>query len=95
MEQQQEEMRRKLAEITVEAESGSGAIRVKANANREILDIVIDREILDLDDTEELQDLLIAAVNGALEKAHVKEQAEAQKMISNMMPPGLGGLFGQ
>ena len=93
--QQQAEMRKKLAEITVTAEAGSGAVKVTANANREILDIRIDQSKLDWDDVEQVQDLVLAAVNNALENAMVKEQAETQKLISQMMPPGMGGLFGQ
>lgn len=94
VQQQQEAMRKKLADITVEAEAGDGAVRVKANANREILDIAIDKGKVDWEDTDQLQDLLVAAVNRALEKAQVKEQAEANKMIQDMMPPGLEGLSG-
>ncbi|MCB0521777.1 MAG: YbaB/EbfC family nucleoid-associated protein [Lewinellaceae bacterium] len=94
VQQQQEEMRRKLAGITVEAESGDGAIKIKANANREILDIAIDKEKLDWEDAEQLQDLLVTAINRVLEKAQVKEQAEANKMIQDLMPPGMGGLAG-
>ena len=95
VQQQQEEMKRKLDGITVEAEAGDGAITVKANANREILDIAIDKSKLEWEDTEQLQDLLVTAINRVLEKATVKEQAEAQKMISDLMPPGLGGMFGK
>lgn len=86
--QQQEAMKRKLAEITVEAESGDGAIEVRANANREILDLVIHREKLDWEDVDQVQDLVIAAVNRALEKAQAEEQAQASKMIQDLLPPG-------
>lgn len=88
-------MKRKLAEITVEAEAGDGAVKVTANANREILDVTIHREKLDMEDLEQLQDLIVTAVNRALEKALIKEQAEANKMIQDMLPPGLEGLFGK
>lgn len=94
VEQQQAEMRKKLAEISVTAEAGGGAVIVTANANREILDVKIDKSKLDWEDLDEVQDLIVAAVNNALEKAMVKEQAEAQKLISQMMPPGMSGLFG-
>jgi DNA-binding YbaB/EbfC family protein len=95
VEQQQEEMRKKLATITVSADAGNGAVTVTANANREILDVQIDKTKLDWDDVEQVQDLVLAAVNNALGKAMIKEQAEAQKLISQMMPPGLEGLFGK
>lgn len=90
VQQQQEAMRGRLTEITVEA--AVGGIRVKANAAREILDIAIDRTIINTEDTEQLQDLLIAAVNKALEEAAAAEKSEAQQMIARMMPGGLGGL---
>ena len=97
MQQQQEEMAAKLDEIIVEAEAGNGAVKVKATASRKILNISIDKEKLDWEDTEMVQDLIIAAVNQALEKAAAKEAEEAQNVMKNMLPPGmgdLGNLFG-
>ena len=94
MQGKQEEMKKKLAEVVVEAEVDGGSIRVKANANREILDIIIDPDKIDLADKEQLQDLMVIAVNQALEIAAEREAAEAQQMINDMMPPGLGGLLG-
>ncbi len=92
MQQQQEEMAAKLNNITVEAEAGGGAVKVKATASRKILNISIDKEKLDWDDTEMVEDLVLTAINNVLEKAATKEAAESQKLISQMMPPGLGGL---
>ena len=94
MQGKQAEMKTRLAEVEVEAEVEGGSIVVKANANREILDIIIDPDKIDLGDKEQLQDLLVIAVNQALEIAAEREAAEAQKMINDMMPPGLGGLLG-
>lgn len=92
---QQEEVQRKLENMTIEAEAGGGAVKVSLTATRKVLNISIDKEKLDWDDTEMVEDLILAAINNGLEKAAIKEQAEAQKMISGMMPPGLGGLFGK
>ena len=91
---QKEEMKAKLALKVLEAEVEEGAIKVKANANREILDISIDAEKLDLNQKEKLEDLLVIAINQVLELAAECEAEEAQKMINDMIPPGLGGLFG-
>ena len=88
-------MRKKLATITVTADAGGGAVKVTANANREILDVSIDKSKLDWDDVEQVQDLVLTAVNNALEKAMTKEQAETQKLLTQMMPPGMSGLFGK
>ncbi len=97
MEEKQQEMRSKLAGIIVEAEAGDGAVTVKANANREIVNISIDPEKLDWDDREMVEDLVTVAVNLALEEAAETEAAETQRMIKDMLPPGLeglGGMFG-
>lgn len=89
---QQEEIQQKLEAMTIEAEAGGGAVKVTVTATRKVLNVSIDKEKLDWDDTEMVEDLVLTAVNNALEKAAIKEQAEANKMLSGMMPPGLGGL---
>lgn len=92
MQDRQKEMRSKLAEITVEAEAADGAIKVTANANREIVNISINKEKLDWDDPEQLEDLLLVAINRALESAAEREAAESQQLLKDMLPPGLGNL---
>jgi len=92
MQEKQKAMKEKLATITVEAEAGNGAVKIKANANKEILNISINKEALQTDDMEELEDLLLIAVNEVLAKAMEKEQSETQDMIKDMLPPGMGGL---
>lgn len=94
MEEQQQALREKLREIIIEEEAGDGAVKVTVNAARELTDIQVDPAIVDPEDVEQLQDLLLVAVNKALEAAAVKEAAESQKLISNMLPPGMSGLFG-
>ena len=94
MQGKQEEMKARLAEEILEVEVGDGAIQVKASANREIVDIQINREKIDVSQPDQLEDLLVIAVNQALEIAAEREAAEAQTMIKDMIPPGFGGLFG-
>jgi len=95
VEEQQKAMRQQLATITVEAEAGDGAVKVVANANREILNITFNKELLDWSDTEQVEDLVTVAINRALEIAAQKEAAESQKLLQNMLPPGFGDLFGK
>lgn len=94
MEEQQKALREKLSAIFVEAEAGDGAVKVTASAVREITNIKIDPSVLDPEDLEQLEDLLLVAINRALEKAALKEAAESQKMINDLLPPGMAGLFG-
>ena len=96
IQEKQAEMQKKLSTINVEAEAGDGAIKVIANAARQIIDIKINPNF-NFNDYEELEDLLLTAVNRAISKAAEIEAAESQKMISEMLPPGfgnLGSLFG-
>ena len=92
MEEMQQQIKAKLTAITVEAESGEGAVKVTANAAREILNISINKELLNWDDQEEVEDLVTVAVNRALELALTKEAIETQNMMKDMLPPGMGGL---
>lgn len=94
MEGKQAEMKARLAEEILEVEVGDGAILIKATANREIVDIQINREKIDVNEPEQLEDLMVIAINQALEIAAEREAAEAQSMIKDMIPPGFGGLFG-
>lgn len=93
MEAQQKAMREKLAEVIVEAEAGDGAIKVSANANREITNISVNPEWLKGAEAEELEDLLLVAINRALQSAQEKEAAETQQLLQNMLPPGMGDFF--
>jgi DNA-binding YbaB/EbfC family protein len=92
IEAQQKEMREKLGVIRVEAEAGDGAVKVTATANREIVNIAINKDALDWDDVEQVEDLVMVAVNRAIELAAKKEAEEAQKLMQNMLPPGMGDL---
>ncbi|MEL6987725.1 MAG: YbaB/EbfC family nucleoid-associated protein [Bacteroidota bacterium] len=90
--EKQEEMLQKLAAITVEAEAGDDAVIVEANANKEIINITIDNTKVDLSDKEQLEDLILIAVNRAIELAKSKEQEATQNMIQDLLPPGMGDL---
>lgn len=96
MEEIKKQMQEALTAVTVEAEAGGGMIKIRANAARQILDVSID-PALDLNDKEELEDLILEAMNRVIAAAAVKEQEESQAMMAKLLPPGmgdLGGLFG-
>lgn len=90
--EKQEELKAKLQEIEVEAEAGDGAVKVTANAARQILNIDIDHDKIDLSDKEGLEDLILVAINRVIKLAAEKELAESQAMLKDILPPGLGGL---
>ena len=88
-----DEIKQRLANITVEGESGAGKVKVMASADRKIKQVVIADELLHAERREELQELVELAVNDALEKANQISESEMRSMMSGMLP-GLGNLFG-
>lgn len=89
MQKQMEQMQEELEQREVEASAGGGAITVKVNGKKEILDIKLKPEIVDPDDIEMLQDLIIAATNEALRSAEEMMAKEMGKITGGMNIPGL------
>ena len=90
MQKQMEEVQGELEQKEVEATAGGGAVMVKVNGKKEILDVKIQPEVVDPDDIEMLQDLIIAAANEALRKAEEMMSKEMGKVTGGMnLPPGL------
>jgi DNA-binding YbaB/EbfC family protein len=80
----------KLDTIIIEAESGGGMVRAKVNANRKLLDLKIDPDIVNKEDVEMLEDLVTAAINRAMEMAEAKGKEEMQKGMPQM--PNIPGM---
>ena len=78
-----------LAKKTVEASSGGGMVKVIANGGQKIESIIFEKEIIDPDDIEMLQDLVLAAVNDALNKSQEMVSAEMGKLTGGLNIPGL------
>ncbi len=89
--QKAEEMKQKLEAITVEG-SAQG-VKVTANANKKITSVNIDANLLQPENKEQVEDLLVIAIERALEQAENIASAEMRAMMGGMMP-GLGNLFG-
>lgn len=77
----------------VEATAGGGAVTVKVSGRLELLSIEIQREAVDPDDVEMLQDLILAAVNEGLRKAQQLANEKLGKVTGGFNLPGLGGLI--
>jgi DNA-binding YbaB/EbfC family protein len=82
-------MQEELAEKTVETSAGGGMISVVANGRQQIVSITIDKEVIDPEDVEMLQDLVLAAVNDALNKSQEMVAGEMGKITGGMNIPGL------
>ncbi|QMU28950.1 YbaB/EbfC family nucleoid-associated protein [Adhaeribacter radiodurans] len=77
--------------ITVTAESGAGMVKAKANGLRKLISLEIDASLLNQDDKEMLSDLVVAAVNKALDEASDKARDEMKRNTEGLLPniPGL------
>ncbi len=78
-----------LATKTIEASSGGGMVKVVANGAQKIESIILEKEVVDPEDVEMLQDLVLAAVNDALKKSQDMVSAEMGKLTGGMNIPGL------
>jgi DNA-binding YbaB/EbfC family protein len=96
MEAQQKagEVKQRLDAITVTGTAEGGKITVTANGNKVIQSVTIDEAFLKEAEKEELEELMVIAVNKALEQAENVSQSEMAAMTSAMFG-GMGGLFGQ
>jgi DNA-binding YbaB/EbfC family protein len=87
--QQAEQAQAQLAERTVEATSGGGAVKVVARCDGSVQSIKVDPEALSPDDAEMLEDMLLSAVNGAIIKGQEIQKTEMGKITSGMGLPGM------
>jgi len=83
-------MQEELGERLVLATSGGGAVKVEANGKKELTSIQIDREVLQEENLEMLEDLILVAVNESLKKVDEMIAQEMKKLTGGMnLPPGL------
>jgi nucleoid-associated protein EbfC len=91
VQQMQDKMSKVQAELeteTVEATAGGGAVRVVATGSQKVVSVMIDPAATS--DTEMLQDLVVAAVNEAMEKSRQLATSKMQAVASGLgLPPGL------
>ncbi|MCP3873202.1 MAG: YbaB/EbfC family nucleoid-associated protein [Desulfobacteraceae bacterium] len=78
-----------MASKTIEASSGGGMVKVVANGAQKIESIVFEKEVVDPEDIEMLQDLILAAVNDALNKSQEMVSSEMSKLTGGLNIPGL------
>jgi DNA-binding YbaB/EbfC family protein len=86
--QMQDQMQRQMASINVEGSAGGGMVKATMSGNKELLSISIDKQVIDPDDVEMLQDLVKAAVNEAARKVDEEMQSSMGAMTGGMKIPG-------
>ena len=86
--QMQDQMQRQMQSIRVEGTAGGGMVKAEMSGNKELLAITIDKEAVDPNDVEMLQDLVKAAVNEASRKVDEEMQSSMGAMTGGMKIPG-------
>jgi len=84
-------MQEELADRTVESSAGGGMVRAVVNGKQQLVSLEIEKEVVDPEDVEMLQDLLVAAVNDALDKSQQMMSDEMGKLTGGLNIPGLTG----
>jgi DNA-binding YbaB/EbfC family protein len=82
-------LQEEMAEKTVETTAGGGMVKITANGRQQIVSIQIEKEVVDPDDVEMLQDLVLAAVNEALSKSQEMVASEMSKLTGGLNIPGI------
>ena len=89
MQKKMEEAQEEAASQIVEASAGGGMVAVKVNGRQELLEITIEKDVVNPDDVEMLQDLIVAAVNEGMKKAQQVMQDKLQGITGGLNIPGM------
>lgn len=89
LQQKMMKLQEELAEKTVEATAGGGMVKVVANGKQQVISISIEKEVVDPNDVDMLQDLITAAVNDALTKSQEMVSSQMSKLTGGMNIPGM------
>ncbi|HAP93134.1 MAG TPA: YbaB/EbfC family nucleoid-associated protein [Desulfotomaculum sp.] len=89
MQSEMMKMQEELGDRVVESTAGGGAVKAVVNGKQELLVIEIKPEAVDPEDVEMLQDLILTAVNGALNQSREMINSEMGKLTGGLNLPGL------
>lgn len=89
MQNKMAKIQEELEDTYVEGTAGGGVVTATANGQRALLSVKIDPSAVDPDDVEMLEDLILAAVQDAMEKASALAEDKMSALTGGMMIPGL------
>jgi nucleoid-associated protein EbfC len=93
MQEKMKAAQEELAKRKISADAGGGMVEATVNGRMELVKVRIDKARVDLNDTELLEDLIVAAVHAAQVKAGDMVQTEMQKVTADLgLPTGLPGM---
>ena len=83
-----------ISALQLEGTAGGGAVKAVVNGNGEVVSISIDKEVVDPEDVDMLQDLITAAVNDGVHRVKEVAAEKMARVTGGMNIPGMGGLIG-
>jgi DNA-binding YbaB/EbfC family protein len=89
MQDEMAKMQAQLGDKTVSEEAGGGMIKVTVNGLKEVVSVEIDPQVINAAEKEILEDLVVAAVNKALESAKKMEEEDMGKLTKGLLPPNM------
>jgi DNA-binding YbaB/EbfC family protein len=89
MQKQVQKIQAELAEKTVEAAAGGGMVKAVVNGKQELVSVSIEKDVVDPEDVEMLQDLVLAAVNEGIRQSQEMVASEMSKVTGGMNIPGM------
>ena len=89
VQQMQEQMQRRMSELRVEGSAGGGMVKATMDGHKNLLGVTMEKDAVDPNDVEMLQDLVVAAVNEAARKVDEAMQDQIGAMAGGMKIPGL------
>ena len=89
MQEQMARTQSELAEKTVEVEAGGGKVKVVANGAGDVISIKIDKQIVDPNDVEFLEEVVLSGVKSAIEQGKALAESEMTKITGGLGIPGL------
>ncbi len=89
MQAKMQKMQEELADKTIEATAGGGAVKAVVNGQKDLVDLEIDPDAMDPDDVEMLEDLIVAAINEGMRQVQEMIEEEMGDITGGMNLPGM------
>ena len=87
---QMEKVQEELKQMTVESTAGGGAVKVVATGDQRVVSIDIDPSVIDPEDAEFLSEMILVAVNDAMEQSQELAKSKLGGLTGGLKIPGLG-----
>jgi DNA-binding YbaB/EbfC family protein len=89
MQKRMMEAQQELKDMEFEASAGGGAVKVKVNGSQKVMEVKINKEIIDSGDTDMIEDMVMVAVNDALKQSRDEAKSKMSAITGGMSIPGL------